>query len=333
MSKRFDNKKLIYLIAGLIVLLVVTMVVRIPKESATLKSRIVEFDTTAASKIIIYPKYLKESQIEFVKSNGKWTVQQGSVISSPQKGAVQNIFGELLSLKPQSLAAVNITKWAEFELTDSLATRVKILNAKGKALADVLLGKFTYKQVSNPYGGYGNNNNVEGTSFVRVTGEKEVYAVSGFVAFSFSGKFNDWRDKTFIGVNKNDITNISFTYPADSSFKLVKKDARWLIGIQSADSIKTSDFLTPLGSLNGDEIKDNFTPVLNPVFQMNIEGNNLLNVTVKGYTGEIAGEYILNSSQNPDVYFSSKKEGLFGKLFKSQGYFLKSIYRREPQRK
>ena len=114
----------------------------------------------------------------------------------PEKDAVHNILGEVDNIKPKSLEAVDKSKWKEFNLTDSLATRVRFLDKKGKSLADLMIGSFTYKQSGNPYGNpYGNN--IQGTSFVRLYDEKKVYGVDGFLALSFSGKFNDYRDKSF----------------------------------------------------------------------------------------------------------------------------------------
>lgn len=319
MSKRFDNKKLLYVAAGLVLILLITILVRIPRENATLKTKLVEFDTTEAAKIIIYPRLLKEQPVEFVRKKSSWVVQQGSIVSPPQKGSVENIFNEILSLHPQSLAAMSKLKWSEFELTDSAATRVKILSGGNKTLADVMIGKFSYKQSQNPYGG---GNGVEGTTYVRLYDEKEVYAINGFLSFFFSGKFNDWRDKTFIKLTRDDITGISFSYQADSSFKLVKTDNKWNIGIQPADSAKTINFLTTLISMDGQDIKDNYKPAVNPVCQMLIEGNNLLNITVKCYPGDNPDEYILNSTLNPDVFYSSRKDGQFAKIFRGHNDFL-----------
>src|SRR5665648_233032 len=145
MSNRFDNKKLLVLLAGLFAILLLTIIVKIPKEKATLKSRIIEFDTLEISKIIIYPRLNNGDPIEFNRNNSLWTVQQGTIISATQKGAVQNIFNELNGIKPQSLATLDKSKWKEFELTDSLATRVKFISSKGKVMADLMVGKFTYK--------------------------------------------------------------------------------------------------------------------------------------------------------------------------------------------
>jgi hypothetical protein len=326
MSKRFDNKRLIILLAGLIAIMLFTTIIRNPKENATLKSRIIEFDTSDVGKIILYPKLSKNNPVEFNRINSKWTVQQGTITSATQKGAVQNILSEVVNIKPQSLAAMNKSKWNEFELSDSLATRVKFLSKSGKILGDLMVGKFTYTQGNDQSGGYGANN-IQGTSFVRLYDEKEVYRVDGFVSFYFSGSFNDWRDKTFTGFNPADVLNVTFTYPADSSYKLIKKDLKWYADNQFADSTTIANFLNTLGSLNGQDIKDGFNPVVNPAYQLVFEGNNLLSLTVKCYELSGQGEYILNSSFNPDVYFSSKRNGIFEKLFKSRSYFVKKNIR------
>jgi hypothetical protein len=327
MSSRFDNKKLLFLLGGLAVILVLTFVFKVPKEKATIRSKIVELDTSKVIKVILNPKISKGKTVEFNRSAGKWTVQQGSIITATQEGAVQNMFSELLNMKPQSLAAKNKSKWNEFELTDSLATRIRLVDKNGKSLADMLIGKFTYKQADNPYQGYGGNN-VKITSFVRNYTEEEVYAVDGLLPFSFNLEFNDWRNKSFIRLNSNDITSVRFTFPSDSSYSLIKKDSVWYIGQIRADSVNVANYLGSLKSFDGQDFKDSYKPVVNPVYQMVVEGNNLLSFSVKCYQGEGSDEYILNSSLNAEVYFTSKKNGIFEKLFKPGSYFLKKTVKK-----
>jgi hypothetical protein len=306
MSNRFDNKKLLYLLIGLIAILLLTVVIKIPKERATLRSKIVEFDTSEVNKIILYPRVSIGNAVEFNKNNNKWKVQQGNIVSATQEGVVQNIFSDVLRIKPQSLAAVSKSNWKEFEVTDSLATRIKFLDRKGKILADLMIGKFNYRQPDNTYAGYGGNN-IQVTSFVRLYSEQNVYAVDGLLPFSFNSKFDDWRDRTFIKSDKNNITSIRFVYPSDSSFSLIRKDKVWQIGDKTADSTSTANFLVSLGILNGENFKDDFKPVLSPVYQVFIEGNNLLSITVKCFKGDGTDEFIFNSSLNPEVYLRLKK--------------------------
>jgi hypothetical protein len=104
---------------------------------------------------------------------------------------------------------------------------------------------------------------------------------------------------------------------------LSRKDSLWYAGNLVTDSLNTASYLGKLRSMNGQEIYNNFTPTYAPVYQMSIEGNNLLDISVKCYKGEGSDKYILNSSLNPAVYFVSKSDGIFDQLFKPQSYFLK----------
>lgn len=315
MSKRFNNRNLLFILGGLVLILLLTILIKVPERKATLKEKLIELDSTAVSKILLSPKNNEGNVIEFYRSQGKWMVKQGEIISSTEKNAVQNIMRDISDLKPQRLAATDKAKWEEYELTDSLATRVKILNEKGKILADLMIGKFSFRQTNNPYGRYGG-----GTSFVRISGKKEVYAVDGFLPFTFNRKFNDWRDKTFIQLNTSDLTKISFKCPGDSSFILAIKDSVWYAGNIPADSAVTADYLNNIKWLDGDDFRDGFKPVADPPYQLQIEGNNLLNINVKCYTE--GDKYILNSSLNPDVYYVSERSGLYDKLFKPLNYFV-----------
>lgn len=321
MSNRFNNRNLLIVLGILLTLLLMTVIVKIPKEKSTLKDRIVDLDTADVYSIKISPKSSGGKPFEFVRENTKWSIKQESIVAVPRKDAIRSIFSEILSVKPQSLASVDKTKWKEFELTDSLATRISFFSKKGKNLADLMIGKFTYKQVSNPYS-YGGNN-IEGTSFVRLPDKKEIYAVDGFLAFSLGGNFNDWRDKSFLRCNIKDITRITFTFPSDSSYILQKKDSLWKVGEFMADSLITVKYFNSIGFIEGEDFQDGFQPVGSPLYAMTIEGNNLLNISVKCYPGQGKDKYIFNSSMNPDIYFLGTKSGMFDKLFMPSGYFTK----------
>ncbi len=184
-----------------------------------------------------------------------------------------------------------------------------------------MFGKMDYKQQQNPYAGY-SGNNVQVTSYVRLHNENNVYAVSGFISFTFGTSFNDWRDKTFIKTGRNNITRITFTYPADSSFILGRNGNMWNIGESKTDSAKVAEFLNSLAQMNGQKIEDNFHPSGAPVYQLRIEGNNMKNIDVSCYNYPRNEEYIVNSSLNPEVYFSTTRKEIPDKIFKSAGYFL-----------
>lgn len=322
MSKRFNNKRLIFLLLGLAVILIMTLLVKIPKENATFRSHIVDFDTSSVNKIILNNRISDGNTVEFNRNNNKWIVQQGNIKSAPEAGAVQNIFNEVLNIKPQSLAAIDQSRWKEFNLTDSLATRIRLLNSKGQILADIMIGKLEFKQPDKPNRG-NIGENIVMTSYVRLYNQKEVYAIDGLIPFSFNIKFEDWRDKSFIKSNKKDITKIQFIYPADTSYFLIKQDSGWFSGNLQTDSMNMSNYLNSLSLMHGQTFKDGFDPDLNPVIQIIVTGNNSLKFSVQCYAGSNNDEYILNSTLRPDVYFTSKKSGIYSQLFKPQRYFIR----------
>ncbi len=319
MSNRFDNKRLLYILGGLIVILAFTVLIKLPDERSTLKEKIVDFDSTEVFRIMLSPRSTFGKPFEFIRKDEGWLVRQDAVESAANKQETDNIMMELLSVKPQNLVSKSKAKWAEYEVSDSTGTRIRFMNKKGKVLSDLVVGKFTYKQSGNQMNMYGRGN-IQGTSYIRVTGEEEVYGVEGFLALSFNRTFNDWRDNTFLSINAGDITSIKFTYPADSSFILSKKDGKWFADLNPADSADVADYFSTLRNLTGQEFNDSFKPASNPDYQILIEGNNLLNISVKCYR-QPDGSLVLNSSLNPDIYFNSSPKGIFGKIFKPKKQF------------
>ena len=320
MSKRFDNRRIVFILGVLIVLLALTILVKLPKSKGTIKEDLVEIDTAKITRIIIRPRIAEGAPFEFIKKNGRWTVKQDNVVAQPEKDAVQNILSEVINIRPKSLEAIDKSAWNEFNLTDSLAIRVRFLDEKGKSMTDLMIGRFSYSQTANPNASPGGTG-IQGTSFVRLYDDTRVYGVEGFLALSFSGKFNDYRDKSFLKLSREDATKLTFVFPADSGFVLSRKDSVWHANGQTADSLALASYLNSLRYVNGQDIRDNYKPAGNPAYELNIDGNNLLSISVKCFKTETENEFILNSSQNPDVYFTSKKDGIFDKIFKSEKYF------------
>jgi hypothetical protein len=320
MSKRFNNRNLIVILAGLLIILLITIIVKIPKQRSTIREKLVDLDSSKVATIVVTPGRSAGEPFEFVRENGQWSLRQGKIVARPAKNAVTTVFGNILDIKPGNLASVDRSHWKEYDLTDSLATRVKFTDSKGKTLADLMIGRFSFRQARDPY--MNGRNNVEGTTYVRLSDDSKIYGVEGFLGLAFSGKFDDWRDRTFIRCNKNDILKITFSFPGDSSYILVKKDHTWSIGEQTADSLKVSDYLNKISYMDGTEFADNYEPPAKPDYTLTFEGNNLLTFNVKCYYDPGTAKYYLNSGLNPDLYFSSKDDGIFRQIVVPRKHFL-----------
>jgi hypothetical protein len=318
MSKKSSNRKLLYILGILVVILLFTFLKKIPGERATLKSTLIELDTASIGKIRIYPKAENGAEIDFTKDSSGWIIKKGGVTARAREGVVASALNELIGLKPERLASNDKSKWKEYELTDSLATRVRVSDKKDKTLAEVLVGKISFNQGQNMYG----QGDFKGTSYVRLPDDKDVYAIDGFLSFTFNRKFNDWRENKILELNKNEIKKITYSYPADSSYDLTLKDSTWFAGDVKTDSLNTANYLNSLGRLSGQDFKDGFVPAGEPLYKAVFEGKNA-NFTVKCFKGESPDDFIINSSLNPDLFFSSKRGGLFGEIFKPLSYFVK----------
>jgi hypothetical protein len=146
--------------------------------------------------------------------------------------------------------------------------------------------------------------------------ENEVYAVEGFLQPTFDNAYNDWRDKTFLKLNKEDIQEVAFTYPADSGFVLTKRDSVWYVNAGAAELSKINPFLSRMSNTYLTEFVDEFKPASKPEAVIRVSGKSGNLVTVECWKNESG--WVLTSSIQKGIYFSDKgssvvKEILIGK--------------------
>jgi len=316
MSRRFNNKSLIIVFATLLLLFVFVKFYQSVKTESTLKTNLVEIDTSKVSRILLYPISEKGKEIVFVKEGHVWKVSDGKVSTEIEKTKVNILLAQLIQMKSKGLTSRTKDKWAEYQVTDTSGTCVKTFEG-GKKTLDLMVGKFTYQKSDNPYAGGG----VIGTSYVRLANENEIYAVDGFLTFTFNQPFNSWRNQTLVKLNKSDITKLEFKYQGDSSFVVTKQDKEWVINGIPIDSTKLNNYLNSLGNKTSSSFDDSFIPAGNPYCELIIEGKNMSSLTVNAFVKEM-DQFELNSSINSKAWFLSDRKGVFMDVFKGKKDFL-----------
>lgn len=316
MSSKFNNKSLLIALAALLLLFIFVKFYQSVKTESTLKTNLVEVDTSKVTKVLIYPTAEKRKEIAFTKEGNNWKVSDGKIITEIEKSRIVNLLRQILEIKSIGLTSRTKDKWVEYQVTDTTGTCIKVYEG-GKKTLDLIVGKFTYQKSDNPY----NRGGVVGTSYVRLTNENEIYAVDGFLTFSFNQPFNNWRNQTLVKLNKADITKLDFKYQGDSSFVVSKQDKKWMINNQPIDSAKIESVLSDLSNKNATSFDDSFTPIGNQYCQLTIEGNNMSTITVNAFLKGI-NQYVLNSSLNSKAWFESDYKGIFKDIFKNQKDFL-----------
>lgn len=303
MFKNISNKTLSLVFAGLLIIAILIIIKDSGSGERTFRSELVDIDTSAVTQILIYPKATNGSEVKLFKDDDNdWKVElaNGNLASVP-KGKIDNILNQVIQIKPSRLAARGEDKWKEFEV-DSSATRVKFYEDDDKVL-DMMIGRFSFQQPRTM------------NTYVRLTGETEIYEVEGFLSMTFNKKANDFRDQTIIKGDPENWMNIVYNYPADSSYQLVKVDDKWTTsaGVE-LDSAKTANQLRRLSNITGTEFVDvDRARLMSPemTLQISTQDGEPIEVNAFNYNDT----YIINSSQNPDAFFDGNKNGLWKKVF------------------
>ncbi len=292
MFRKINSKILISIFVVLLALVVLVELIDSRKGNRTFKNELVNVEAAEVTSVELYPKAVNGNLIRIFLENEKWKVESDGKTYNADGPNVTRMIAELNEMKPKSVAATSKDKWEQFEVTDSLGTRVKLMKGSD-VLADVVIGKFSFQQPRTT------------TSYVRLADDKEVYGVEGMLAMSFNRNLNSFRDRTIIKSNKADWTKLTFSYPADSSFVLEKRDNKWMIGDMQADSAKVAQYFTRIANLTDGSFV-NEKPVIAPTHRLSIEGNNMMQkVEVIGYYSD-PEHFVMESNLNPDTWINSK---------------------------
>ena len=238
MFNKLSTKTLIILFVGLLILVAAFLFYDSEHGERSFRNELVNIDTAKVTSINIYPKNTDHKLVKIFKEGNYWKVDiANNKTAYVPKRKVNEMFTELLKIKPLSVAALNKSKWNEYQVDDSSGTEIKIFEGGDNTL-DLTLGKFSFQRPRTML------------TYVRVSGDDNVYKVNGMPGFLFNQKANYFRDGRVINDNVSNWTKLSFTYPDNSSFVLEKKDKEWTIGSRKADSANTVNFLRSLSQLN-----------------------------------------------------------------------------------
>ncbi len=207
--KKLNPKILIAVLVLLVGFFALSRWFRAPGLEGNLKKSLVSMDTATVTEVRILPAKDRASEVKLVKEGNQWQVLAAKQKSRADVGAVKSMLGVVRDLRPQRLASRKKDKWELYQVGDK-GTNVA-LYAGAKKIADINIGKTGVAP-----GGSGGRGNV--FTYVRASDENEVFAVDGYIEAHFNRSFNDWRNKAFLRVKKDDITKLTFRYPADSGF-------------------------------------------------------------------------------------------------------------------
>jgi hypothetical protein len=306
MYRRINIRQLLVVFAVLLAIVVLAEWIDSRKGNRTFRKELVEVNTEDISSIEIFPKVAGGEKIRLFRENEQWMVESGIQKYIADGTVAGSLLNDLTRATPESVVAAGKERWENFEVTDSLGTRVKLYKGS-ELMADVIIGKFTFSQQRKM------------TSYVRLAGEKEVYGVDGMLGMSFNRNLNAFRNRSVIRSTSSDWKRLVFSYPADSSFTLEKTAENWSINSQPADSTAVADYFSDIRNLTDGRFAEN-EPAITATHQLRIEGDNQMEaIEIKGFYLD-ENNFILESSQNRGNFFNSPE--LAEKIFVSPSRFL-----------
>ncbi|MBT1703959.1 DUF4340 domain-containing protein [Chryseosolibacter indicus] len=302
--KKVNNKTLFLVLVLLAIVFISTRIFHSPVREGNLDKKLFAIDTSNISEISLKSKADQFKEISLVRDNDKnWKVKQNTITSEVERYPLNNLLNTIGHLNPERIVSRKKEKWGEYNVSDT-ADAALIIKTKEGEIKEFHVGKETM-----------------GSTYMRIGDEKEVYAVAGNILDVVNKKFTDWRERTFLRLDKKAVTKISFKYPADSAFFLERKNKTWFIGNEIADSIKVQEYLNKAHAKDLAEFADDFKPTKDADIKISLEGD--ATIELKAWHHSFY-EWVLNSSARPNVYFLDKGKIAYADIFVPKQYFLKS---------
>ncbi len=309
MSSKISNKALGSIFVLLLAIVLILLVFDGGKNDRTFRNELVSIDTSKVTEILIYPKSQNHEEVKLFKKDDEWRVQLADKDAPVTDSKIKGLYTQILSVKPKRLAARGEEKWKEFQV-DSTGTRIKIIE-EGKQTLDLILGRFAFQQPRSM------------STYVRLGNDADVYEVDGFIEMSFNQDANSFRNNFVLKDDNNDWQRLSFDYPADSSFQMVKLNDQWFANDQRTDSAATATFLRQLSNLTGTKFIDDVNSELlgRPDYTLTIDKQSGDSFVIKGWqTGDAL---VLNSNYNKETYFNADTGKLKDKVFPGMNLLMK----------
>ena len=299
-------------------LLITTVGVRLMDNSTginTLKPVLFDIDAEQVTSLIIQPRVLKGQNIELKKEGKQWRVLSEGHNYNGDATTINNLISQVNGLKPIRLAARDKSRWEKFELTDSLASVVKLMGSNGE-LAQLYIGKFSYQMPKQQMPNQNPYMRQQGTmtTYVRSGEDEEVFAVEGFLGSSVNRNADAFRNKQVVKVNKDEINKLTFEYPTDSSFTMVKNENVWMSDGIALDSTSVANYLSGISTLNAASFTNEV--LQQPTHRVKIQTNSAK--TIEVHAKLEGNEAIMTSTQNQGSTFKERKNLVFEKLFTSK---------------
>jgi hypothetical protein len=239
--------------------------------------------------------------VSLENENNKWVIKQPTAAAADD-AALNSLIGDLVSARiERDFANPSADALKEYGL-DSPAVKLEVRLKDGKTHKIELGGK-------DPLGA---------SVYARFDGSSNVAVIPSALLTSSDKSFNDWLDRSMLGISEYDVTSLKLTNES-GSVELTKKDGEWAITAPSAtaaESSEVSSLITDVTSAKAESLVNEDTSDLSK-FGLN---KTAITVAARLNTG---GEKVLQiGSKVNDAYYAKTSDNpkvmkIFGTLFET----------------
>ena len=176
------------------------------------------------------------------KQNDSWVV--ASMDNYPADGeGVTELLSKVTEFKNTQRVSNNPEKQAEFEV-DSTGVEAKLIDANGKVLAHLFVGKTTPGFLS---------------SYVRPADSNDVYIAQGYLQSVFDKGTRTWKDRTIFSFNKGIVTQLNVISPEETVELRLDAEGTWQMIKPVAAAAKATEvdaLLTAFSELDTDDFAE-----------------------------------------------------------------------------
>lgn len=308
------NSILVLLIALAVLLGVYFLIDYTGSKDRTFKSKVMDFEPELVDRVAVNDPQTGDF-VEIIIEEDKCILLSGDKEYSGSLEAATNVLAMINTLPTESVAATSSKKWEEYKVDEEQALHIQLYEGK-KLIGELFVGKFDFKQI--PAAQPGRQPQTRMTSYARVSGDDNVYAVNGLLRSNFQGGPTPFRNRTLFYTQDpgSDITGITIS-GASRQVKLEWNGDAWMVNGLPADSAKTDKYIRQLARLRSSTFMDEIdVSNMSPVATLLVEGTSFDPVTINAYpTSDTLVNFYMTSTINPGSVFNGEKGKIFDKAF------------------
>ncbi len=238
-----------------------------------------------------------------LREGRRWLASKDNVHLSAKPSQISILLEALSSLQTELIVTADSKAWEGFALNKEKATQLKVYADNGEEEV-FLLGKISLNDAQNRL-----------ETYVRLEGQKEIYAIDALPLATLSTQFEDYRPGVLLELSTPIIAAELFTQ--DSSF-------HWVWPVSAAgnsvqlDSLLTAQHLSSLQLIEGNQFADDIDELaakqlLFVQLQLSTEASIYQLNCYQDTT--LSSPFIFHSDQFPEVWLASDTNGLFRQVF------------------